>query len=101
MVWVLVDHDVVAVPQPVAGIAELVGEKGEVVPPEPEPTRSASLEPEDGAGAEAACEAAVLPRMSDLKTSITAAGVMSDPAVVVRVDVRGVGMRGLIAKTPL
>ena len=98
VVGIVVDHDLVAVPAPV--IAEgVVGRRdleGKAAKPETLPVSSAQAE--DVARPEAAGEAPVLPGAIEVIGRIVAAGIVPDPAVAFGMDVRRVGMSGLIAK---
>ena len=98
VVGIVVKDDLVAVPDPVIaeGIVERGDLEGEAAEPETLPVSSG--DPEDMAGAETAREASVFPGVIEVIVLIAAAGIVSDPAVAVRVDVWSVRVPGLVAK---
>ncbi len=101
MVRIVVDHDLVAIPEP--AVAEVIFERGDlkVEAVEPEALHAPSPEPEDMAAPDAAREASMLPGMIEVIVRIGGAGIMSDPGVVVCMDVRGIRMRRLVAKSAI
>lgn len=96
MVWILINHDLIAVPKPITAEAVVIGCHAEVEAIEPEARRAASHKPPDMRRAKPACEAPVLPRMGEVVVRIIGAGIVADP-LTVRVDVGSVGMPGRIA----
>jgi hypothetical protein len=64
VVGVFVDHDIVAIPKPVAAEADIVGSDAEIESAEPKAIRAASAEVPDAAATEAAGKVAVLPGWS-------------------------------------
>jgi hypothetical protein len=97
VVGVFVDDDVVAVPEPVAAIADVEGADAEVETSEPEAVGAASGEMPDVAAAEASGEVAVFPGMIEVHAGIVTAGVVADPFAV-GVNVRRVGMSPFVAQ---
>jgi len=97
VVGIFVDDDVVAVPEPVAAVGEIECADAEIEAAEPEAAGTASGEMPDVAAAEAAGEVAVLPGMIEMHAGIVTAGVVADPFAV-GMDVRGVGMSGLVVE---
>jgi hypothetical protein len=97
MVRIVVDHDLVAIPEP--AVAEAIIERGDlkVEAVEPEALSASSSEPEDMPAADASREASMLPGTVEVIPGIVAAGIVPDPAVV-GMDVRNIRMPGLIAK---
>src|SRR5215469_18594014 len=91
MVWIFIDHDVVAVPEPIAAIDNVVWGDAEEEAAKPETARPAALNPEDMAFAKTAPEASVRPRAIQVVVGIIPARIMSNPPVV-GVDVGHVGM---------
>jgi len=91
MVWIFIDHDVVAVPEPIAAIDNVVWGDAEEEASKPETARSAALNPEDMAFAKTAPEASVGPRAIQVVVGIIPARIMSNPPVV-GVDVGHVRM---------
>ena len=97
MVGVFVNDDIVAVPEPVATEADVVGSDAKVEAAEPETIGTASRQVPDVAPAEASGEVAVLPGMVEVVVNIVMAGVVADPFAV-GVNVRRVGMVSLIVE---
>ena len=91
VVRVFVNHDGIRVPKPIAHIADFVREDAEVPAVEPKTIRAAAAKMIHVASSETAGEAAVLPGMLHVKTSVIAAGV-ADPFVVPSVHMGRVGM---------
>ncbi len=96
VVGVFVDHDLVAVPEPVIAEGQVKGADAEVEAAEPETVGAASGDAPDMAAAEAAGEVAMLPGMIEVEAGVIASGVVPDPFAVV-VDVRGFGMAFMVA----
>jgi hypothetical protein len=98
MVGVGIDHDVVAIPEPVVGIVIVVrrnlGEEAADVESVAVPTVKAP----DVLLTDPARKASVFPRMIEMIVGIVASGIVSHPLIVFRVDVRGFGMTLLIAE---
>ena len=95
MVWIFIDHDVVAVPEPIAAIDNVVWGDAEEEASKPETARPAALNPEDMAFTKTAPETSVRPRVIKAVVGIISARIMSNP-LVVGVDVGHVGMSGLV-----
>jgi len=96
MVGIFVDHDLVAVPEPVTAQGKVKGGDAESEAAKPETGRTASANAPYMAAAEAAGESAMLKRMIDVEAGIIASGVVADPGAVV-VNVRSFGMAFPIA----
>jgi hypothetical protein len=82
MVWVLIDNDRVAIPEPVAdvGIIEWSHAEEKTVKPETLPAAASQVElvlPPKASG-----KAPVLPRVLEMKTMIVASPVVSDPSAI-------------------
>jgi hypothetical protein len=92
-----VDDDVIAVPQPVTDVIVVVGRYAEVKAIEKEAIAVASAQVVDVSAANAAGEAAVLPRMIEMVVGIVAAGIVTYPLIIV-VDVRSFGVVRLVAE---
>src|SRR5476649_918498 len=99
MVGVVVDGDLVAVPEPVVAEAEVERRDTEVEPVAPEPLSVAALEPELVSEPEPAGKAAVFERVIEVVMGIVAPGVVADPTVVM-VDVRDVRMASHVGHAP-
>jgi len=97
VVGVFVDHDLVAVPEPVSGQGQVKRGHAERPTVKPETAGAASANAPYVAAAESAGEMAVLPGMIKMEAGIIAPGVMPDPGAVV-VDMRGLGMAFLVMK---
>lgn len=97
VIWILIDHDIVTIPEPV--IAEVVVVRGnaEVETTKPETFPVSSTEPENMAATESATKVSVFPRMIDVVMGISVARLVSDP-LVVRVNVRSLRMAPLVCK---
>ena len=100
VVGIVVDDDVVAIPEPVVAEAEVIGRDAEIKTAEPEATGAATAEVPDVAAADAAGEASVLPGMVEVVVNVVAASVMADPFAV-GVDVRSVRVTGLVVEVTL
>ena len=96
VVGVFVDDDVVAIPQPVAAVAQIKSRDAEVEAAKPEAALTASGKAPAVTSAEAAGEVTVLPGVVEMEAGIVAAVVVSNPLAVV-VDVRGLGMAFFIS----
>jgi hypothetical protein len=99
MVWIVVNHDVVAVPQPIANVVIIVRRDAPIKPAEGEAVTASASKAINVAGANSAAEASVFPRMVKMVVGITAAGIMTDPAIAFSMNVRSFGMAFLIAVT--
>jgi len=91
MVGIFIDHDLIAVPEPVTAQGKVKGGDAESEAAKPETAGAASTDAPDVAAAEAAFKATMLPGMIKVETGVIASSVVSDPTAVV-VDVRGVGV---------
>jgi hypothetical protein len=96
VVGVVVDDDVVAIPEPVIAVGEVKGANAEVKTSKPKAVGTASAEAPNVTAADAAGEVAVLPRTIDVEAGIVASVVVSDPLAVV-VDVGSFGMTFMVA----
>jgi hypothetical protein len=96
IVGILVDDDGIRVPIPVCYIGEIYGGNGPIPVIEPETVRATTSEMPFMAGAEAAVEPAVLPGMVQMKVGVMT--FVPHPAPIRGVDVRSVGMSGLIVE---
>src|ERR1700751_3066249 len=62
VIGIVIDHNLVRVPQPVTAITDIHGRDAEIKPAEPETSRSAPPEMPHVTGPEAAAEMSMLPR---------------------------------------
>jgi len=95
VVRVLIDHDRIAVPEPVPAEAIVVGSDAEIEVVEPEAFPIPALEMKHMAPTEAAAEMSVLPRMIAMKVGIATTRIVPDPPVVV-MNMGGVWMSWLV-----
>jgi hypothetical protein len=100
VVRIVVDDDLISSPVPVPGIGEVVRRDREIESPEPESIGTAACESPLVSWAETSRETPVLPRMIEVIVRIVATAIVPDPCVVC-VDVRRVGMPGLISVGPI
>src|ERR1700689_2249618 len=98
MVGIFVDHDLVAIPEPVGGQCQVKRGNAESPSVKPETARTAPADVPHVAASEAAGETAVLKGMIKVETGIIASSVMPYPGAVV-VDVWGFWVAGVIMKT--
>ena len=91
VIRVVVDHDLIGVPQPITGEGEIVRRDAEEEPVEPEPSRTTAPEAKDMSSAEAAVETTVLPWMIEVVVPVVTTRVMTNPAAV-RVHMRRIRM---------
>jgi hypothetical protein len=94
VVRIFVDNDLVGVPEPAVDVAKVVRGYAKVEASKPEAGWATTAQTPDVGGAEAAVEVAVLPGMVEMVVGVVAAGIVAYP--VVFVDVRGVGMAGMV-----
>jgi hypothetical protein len=97
VVRVLIDHDVIPAPVPIAAVANVIGRDAEIEPAEPEARRATAGKMPQVAAAESAGEMAVLPRMIEMVVRVVRTRVVSDP-LAIRVDVRSLRMTGRVAE---
>jgi hypothetical protein len=95
VVGIFIDHNLIAVPQPIADVAHVDRGHAEIESAEPETAGAASGKPPDVMGPKASAEVAVLPRVIEMQFGPRF--LVSDPRAVV-MDVRSVGMTLSIAK---
>jgi len=101
VVGVLVDHDAVAVPEPVVAVVIVVWGDVEVVAAEPEAVPAAAGYHENMARTKAAVVVAVLPGMVEMVVNLVSPVLVADPSAILAVDVRSVGMSFTVAKAAL
>ena len=83
VVRVVIDHDLVTIPQPTVDKAIIVRGDAKVEAVEEKTISVSSRKPEDMPGAEAASEASVFPGMIEVVVGIISSGVMSEPPTLV------------------
>ena len=97
VVGILIDDDVIAIPEPVATVANVIRSHAEIEAAEPEAVGAASSQMPDVAAAEAARKASVLPGMIKVIVSIVGASAMANPFAI-GMDVRRIRMSGLVVE---
>ena len=97
VIGILVDHDVVAIPEPVVAEANINVDNAEVEAAKPEAIGAATAKMPDMAAAESAGEVSVFPSMIEVIAGIIAAGVVADPFAV-GVNMRRIGMSRLVVE---
>ncbi len=95
VIRIVVDHDVIGIPQPIVTETDIVRSDGEIESAEPETARASASEPPYMFAPKPSGEATMLPRMVDVVIGIAPSGVMTDPTLAI-VDVRGVRMSFLL-----
>jgi hypothetical protein len=95
VVIVLINYDLVGIPQPAVSEAEIVWGNAEEEAVKPEALRASSYKPEYMATAKAARKVPMLPGMTEMVVGIIPARVMPDP-VAVGVNVRGIWVSSVI-----
>lgn len=98
MIRVLVNHNRIAGPIPVANIIEVVRRDAPIEVVEPESARTAAFETKNVAGTESARETTVLPWTIQVVVGIIATGIVADPFSI-PVNVGRVRVTGLILIT--
>src|SRR5580693_5191205 len=92
MVRIVVDDDVVPIPEPVVGVGVVVGGEAEEEAAKTEALPVAAFQAVDVTGAEGAWETPMFPRTIEAVVAIGPAGVVSHPTIVLGIHVRGIGM---------
>jgi hypothetical protein len=103
VIWVVVYYDVVAVPQPIAGVVVVVRRDAPKKAAKPETVPASAFETINVVAANFTAEVSVFPNVILVVTSIVAATFMTDPLIVLSMHVRSFWMALLVAKgcTPL
>src|SRR5258708_7794470 len=100
MVWIRIEHDVVAIPQPVAHIVVIVRRYLEKVPANVESIAVAAAYPPDVRSPNRPLKPSMLPRLIEMVMLIIAPRVVPYPMVILRVNVRRFRMPLLIRVSP-
>ena len=98
MIGIVIDHDIVAIPIPVAAVTHIVGGNRKEEAAESEALRAASAQSPDMAATNAAGKTTVLPGVADAIVLIDTSGIVAHPAIILCVNVRGLGMSRLIGE---
>ena len=96
MVWILVDHDLIASPVPTRNDVEIVRGDIPVEIIEPEALRVSSRKHEYMLRSKTAAEMSVCPWLSEMVMRIGSATIVPNPFIVLRVNVRNVRMALLV-----
>ena len=97
MIGIVVDHDVVAPPIPVAAKSKVEVGHHEVEPMEPEAMRASTLQAPNVAAPNATPEVPVLPGVIEVVVCVIVAGVVANP-LAIRMDMGSVWVPWLIAE---
>jgi hypothetical protein len=97
VIGIVVYHDIVAVPQPIAGVAIVVRGHVPEEATEPEMVPVSAFEAINVVATNFSAEVPVFPYVILMITSVVAAPVMTDPLIAVSMNVRGFGMALLVA----
>ena len=100
MIRIRIEHDVVAIPQPVAHIVAIVRRNLEEVPADVEPVAVAAAYPPDVRSPNRPLKPPMLPRLIEMVMLIIAPRLVPYPAVVLRVNVWRFRMPLLIRVSP-
>lgn len=97
VIWVVVYHDVVAVPQPIAGVVIVVRRDAPEKAAKPETVTASAFEAVNVIAANFAAEVSVFKRTIEMVISVVAAPFMAYPLIVSSMHVRSFGMAWLVA----
>ena len=97
VIGVVIQHDVIAVPQPIVGVVVVVRRHAPVKAAEPEAVAASAFDAINVVPANFAAETSVFPNVILMVTSIVAASFMADPLIVLSMHVRSFGMAWLVA----
>src|SRR5208282_3095914 len=97
VIRIIVDDDVVRIPEPAVTVANVVGSHVEVETAEPKAAGASASEAPHVAATETAGEAAMFPRMVQMIVSVVAAGVMAHP-LSIAMHVGSCGMSFLVVE---
>jgi hypothetical protein len=98
MVRIGIEHDVVAIPEPVVAVVKVGRGDAEEGAVKAEALASATSETVDVRGAKGAWKMSVFPRPIEVVTCVVSAGIVTDPAIRSGIHVGSVGMSGLLGK---
>lgn len=97
VVRIVVNHNLVTVPEPVVAVADVSGSNTEIETAEPEAAGPSSRQMPNVAAANSAREAPMLPRVIEVVAGVPGTGIVSDPFAV-GVNVRGIGVPGRVVE---
>ena len=97
VVRIVVDHYVVAVPEPIVTVGDIEGGNAEIESAEPEPAGTAADQAPAMAGAEASFEVSMFPGMLEMEACVVASLFVPYP-LAVAMNMRGLRMAFAIAE---
>ena len=99
VIRVFIDYDLIGAPVPVVAVTHVVGRHAKIEAAKPEPARTASRKAPYMAFAKAATKVPMLPRMIEMVVRIIFARAVSNPGIVVCVNVRSFWVTRLIGES--
>jgi hypothetical protein len=93
MIGIIVDDDLVGIPEPPIAIGYFPGKDAEVVTTKPKPRRASASQAPYVFGSESSREMTMLPRLVESKARVLTTGRVTDPGFPI-VDMRGVRVSG-------
>src|SRR5258708_17606288 len=88
MIWIRIEHDVVAIPQPAAHIVVIVRRNLEEIPANVEPIAVAAAYPPDVRSPNRPLKPSMLPRLIEMVMLVIAPRVVPYPMLILRVNMR-------------
>jgi len=101
VIGIVIDHDVVAIPKPIAAVISIIGRDGEEESANIESVWPTTMQAPYMLRPDPALEVAMLPGMIQMVVRIGVTGVVSDPAVIFSVHMRSLRVARLIIEFPV
>lgn len=98
MIWICIDHDVVAIPLPVVTVVVVSRGNAKEESVKAEALAIAPSETVDVSGTKGARKMSVLPGAIEVVTRVVSAGIVADPSIRPGIHVRSIRMAGLLGK---
>jgi hypothetical protein len=98
VIRIVIDHDVIRSPIPIATIADIVWRNREEEAAESEPLWATSAKPPDVTSTYGSGKMSVFPSPVDVIVRVTAPSIVADPLIVLGVNVRSLWMPRLVSK---
>jgi hypothetical protein len=98
VIRILIDHELIGVPKPVVAETNIIVRHGKIETSEPKSAGTASVDPPHMSPAESTGKMSVFPGMIEMIVSVVPAGVMADPLVSSRMNVRSFRVPFLICE---
>ena len=98
VIRIVVQHDVIAAPQPIVGVVVVVRRDAPEIASEPETVAASAFDAINVVAANFTAEVSVFPYVILMVARVVAAPVMTDPDIALWMDVRGFGMALLVAE---